>query len=151
MELEHAAFKGEHPDHPGWYEWRIPGETRFNQAVMGLTLIRLESGQAARIRMFPQEKHININDVVHGGIIMSLADMSMFAGVSLLLGKDLASAVTVEANVHFLGAGSPENPLDAVVEVVRETGRLVFVRGQVEQGENAVAAFSGIIRKIHKK
>ena len=40
--------------------------------------------------------------------------------------------------------------LDAVVEVLRETGRLMFLRGQVVQGEDddhIVAAFSGLIRK----
>jgi hypothetical protein len=40
-----------------------------------------------------------------------------------------------------------EEPLDSVVEVLRETGRMVFMRGQVEQGEHLVASFSGLVRK----
>ena len=42
----------------------------------------------------------------------------------------------------------PSEPLDAVTEIVRETGKLVFVRGMVEQTDHQVAAFSGIIRKF---
>jgi hypothetical protein len=41
-------------------------------------------------------------------------------------------------------------PLDALVEVMRETKRLVFLRGTVVQGagdEHLVSTFSGIVRK----
>jgi hypothetical protein len=41
-----------------------------------------------------------------------------------------------------------EEPLDALVSVLRETGRMLFVQGKVVQGESTVAGFSGIIRKI---
>ena len=41
-----------------------------------------------------------------------------------------------------------DEPLDAVVSILRETGRMIFVQGRIVQGENAVAGFSGIVRKI---
>jgi hypothetical protein len=37
--------------------------------------------------------------------------------------------------------------LDAVAEVLKETKRLVFLRGLVEQDDVMVAAFSATIRK----
>jgi hypothetical protein len=37
--------------------------------------------------------------------------------------------------------------MDAVAEVLKETNRLVFLRGIVEQGEHKVAAFAATIRK----
>ena len=49
-----------------------------------------------------------------------------------------------------IGAGRPGVPLEALVEVMRETRRLVFLRGTVVQGdgdEHLVASFSGIVRK----
>ena len=49
-----------------------------------------------------------------------------------------------------IGGGRLGEPLDAVVEQVRETGRLIFLRGMVVQGlndEHIVASFSGTIRK----
>ena len=52
-------------------------------------------------------------------------------------------AVTKKTSVPL-----PEDvPLDAEVELLRETRRLVFLRGMVLQGDNRVAAFSATIRK----
>lgn len=33
------------------------------------------------------------------------------------------------------------------MRVLRETGRLMFLRGEVVQGDTMVAAFSGVVRK----
>jgi uncharacterized protein (TIGR00369 family) len=141
-------LQGEHPDHPGWQEWRVPGEKRFNQAVLGLMLVRRDSDQQATVRIFPREMLVNLNDVVHGGAILALIDVAMFAGSSVLLGTNVARAVTVELTNHFLSPGDPARPLDAQVEVVRETGRMIFTRGRVVQEHDVVAAYSGILRKI---
>ena len=46
-----------------------------------------------------------------------------------------------------IGAGRVGMPLDAVCEVLRETRRLVFQRGIVEQDGHMVAAFNGTVRK----
>jgi acyl-coenzyme A thioesterase PaaI-like protein len=56
--------------------------------------------------------------------------------------------VTLELSTQFVGGGDPARPLDAVTEIVRETGSLVFVRGVVEQDADRIAAFSGIVRKF---
>ena len=141
-------MQGEHPDHPGWQEWRVPDGRRFNQSVIGLMLVRLDDTEHARVRMFPEMIHRNMNDVIHGGVILSLVDVSMFAGASLILGSSLERAVTVEVNNQFLTAGDPDRPLDAVVEVTKETGRMVFTRGLVVQEDDTVASFSGILRKL---
>jgi hypothetical protein len=34
------------------------------------------------------------------------------------------------------------------VEIVRETGRLLFVRGQVEQGDHIVLTYQSTLRKL---
>jgi len=54
-------------------------------------------------------------------------------------------------STQFVGGGDPARPLDAVTEVVRETGKLVFVRGMVEQEGDVVASFSGIVRKMQPR
>ena len=60
-------------------------------------------------------------------------------------------SVTLELSTQFTGAGQPDRPLDAVTEIVRETGSLVFVRGTVEQEEHVVASFSGIVKKMRAR
>ncbi|RXM14613.1 PaaI family thioesterase, partial [Citrobacter sp. AAK_AS5] len=83
-------------------------------------------------------------------ITLALIDISLFAAMRTLLEGDAGGSVTLELSSQFTGAGRLDAPLDAVVEVMRETRRLVFLRGTVVQGEqdeNLVATFSGIVRK----
>ena len=134
------------PEHPGWHEWRVPGA--FNLEVVGLLLVRDEGGGTARTRIFPAPQMGNVHGAIHGGIISAFADASLFAGPGVLTRQDLAASVTVELSVQFTGSGSMAEPLDALVTILRETGRMIFVQGRIVQGDNVVAGFSGIIRKI---
>nr|WP_246465503.1 PaaI family thioesterase [Novosphingobium jiangmenense] len=126
-------------------------ETRFNAQTMGRMLTRIEEGvdgtRRARLRMFPERRHSNLLEAVHGGVTLALIDISLFAAMRTLLSGDAAGSVTLDLSTQFIGAGRVGKPLDAVVEVLRETGRLVFLRGLVEQGNDTVAAFNGTIRK----
>ena len=60
---------------------------------------------------------------------------------------EAGTAVTLDLSVQFLGAGKADKPLDAVAELLKETRRLLFLRGLVEQDGEAIAAYSGTIRK----
>ena len=138
------------PDHPGWHTWNLADDTRFNAQTMGHMLVRKDSDSLCRVRMFPERRHTNLLDMVHGAITLALMDVALFASMRLLLGGDAGGSVTLELTSQFIGAGKPGVPLDAVVEVLRETKRLVFLRGTVVQGEAdevLVASFSGIVRK----
>ncbi len=138
------------PDHPGWHSWNLADDTRFNAQTMGHMLVRRESDAVCRVRMFPERRHTNLLDMVHGAVTLALMDVALFAAMRTLLNGDAAGSVTLELSSQFIGAGRPDVPLDAVVEVMRETRRLAFLRGTVVQGEAAevlVASFSGIVRK----
>jgi acyl-coenzyme A thioesterase PaaI-like protein len=134
------------PEHPGWHEWRVPGA--FNREVVGPLLVRDEGGGVARTRLFPAAHMGNVHGMIHGGIITALADATLFAGPGVLTGQDLGASVTIELSVQFTGAGSMDEPLDGLVSILRETGRMIFCQGKIVQGDNTVAGFSGIIRKI---
>ncbi|MCC6941390.1 MAG: PaaI family thioesterase [Novosphingobium sp.] len=142
-------------DHPGWFTWDLVDQTRFNTQTMGEMITRIETradgGKAARLRMFPEHRHSNLLAAVHGGITLALIDISLFAAMRTLTDGDAAGSVTLDLATQFIGAGQIGDPLDAVVEVLRETGRLVFLRGLVEQGDNTIAAFNGTIRKPTKR
>ena len=136
------------PDHPGWHRWELSDPSLFNPQVMGAMILRREGERRARLRLLETvRRHSNLHDNVHGGVILALVDIAMFAGTYVLAGADVAGAVTLDVNCQFIGAGRIGEPLDAVTELLRETRRLVFVRGTVEQGDVLVAAYSGTIRK----
>ena len=138
------------PDNPGWHRWELADDTRFNAQTMGRMLVRREGDRTCRVRMFPERKHSNLLDMVHGAVTLALVDIALFAAMRTLLDGNAGGSVTLELSSQFIGAGALGEPLDAVVEVMRETKRLVFMRGTVVQGEadeRLVASFSGIVRK----
>ena len=138
------------PDQPGWYTWDMQDNTRFNTQVMGPMMVRQE-GRKCRLRMMPEHKHTNLQDMIHGAITLSLIDISLFSAMHVLRESEAGMAVTLELSTQFIGAGKRSEPLDSVVEVLRETGRLMFLRGEVVQEDHLVAAFSGLVRKATPK
>ncbi len=135
------------PEHPGWHKWNMLDQERFNPQVMGKMLLRPEGEKSARLRMFPAKKHSNIIGTVHGGATVALVDIALFATTHVVTSADAAGAVTLDIECRFIGAGELGKPLDAVTEVLRETGRMIFMRGLVEQDGVLIAAYSGSIRK----
>ena len=138
------------PEHPGWHSWNLADDTRFNAQTMGNMLVRREGERVCRVRMFPERRHTNLLDMVHGAVTLALMDVALFAAIRTLLDGNAGGSLTLELSSQFIGAGQPGQPLDAVVEVLRETRRLVFLRGTVVQGEAdavLVASFSGLVRK----
>jgi len=116
--------------------------------VMGHLITRIDDDGKSHLRMFPERKHQNLQGIIHGAVTLSLIDISMFTTMHLIGSGNAGPSVTLELSTQFVGAGNPNTPLDAVNEIVRETGKLVFIRGQVVQGENVVASHSGIVRKM---
>jgi uncharacterized protein (TIGR00369 family) len=138
------------PDHPGWWTWDLPGDdTRFN-ATLGKLLVRGEGEGKARCRMFPDVRQSNLGNVVHGGAILTFVDMAMFAG-GYAAGANIGPSVTLDLSAQFLSPARLGEPLDATVEILRESGRMAVMRGLVEQGGETVAAWSGTLRKIARK
>jgi len=146
-----AAFdNGPDPDHPGWHRWELKDDSRFNGQVMGRMLVRVE-GSLVRTRMFPEHRHTNLLDIVHGAVTLGLMDISIFSCGHMLGLEGMAGSVTLDLSAQFIGGAAVDQPLDSVVEILRETNRLVFLRGIVEQGDNKVGAFSATIRKGRRR
>jgi len=116
--------------------------------VLGRLIARTEGDDICRVRIQPQVPlHSNNGGNIHGGVTLALIDISLFAAMQMLRGVDAGGSTTVDLSTQFIGAGDTSRPLDSVVEVLRETRRLGFLRGLVKQDDDVVAAFSGTIRK----
>ena len=136
------------PENPDWQRWRIVDAARFNEAVLGKQLVRQEGPQTARFRIQPQiPLHTNSAGHVHGAITLALIDVSLFGAMYVLGGLDAGRAVTLDLQNQFISSGDASRPLDSVVELLRETRRLVFLRGLVVQDDDIVASFTATIRK----
>lgn len=137
-------------DADGWHRWELREDGRFN-GVIGPMRVRVEGAEAerrVRVRIDATTAQANLADHVHGGATLTLIDNALFIGARLLGPLAHDRAVTCDLTTHFVGAGRIGEPLDCVVEVVRATGRTVFLRGLVEQGDQVVADFTGSMRKV---
>ncbi len=141
-----------HPDHPGWYHWKLRDPECYNSFLGPMIVRRGGDGvgeNIARVRMFPERQHRNLGDVVHGGTMMGFIDCALFAAMRVLEIGPSGFAVTLELQTHFIGAARLGEPLEAQVEVARETGRFLFLRGLVVQGDGTdnMASYTAIVKK----
>ncbi|ARS26593.1 PaaI family thioesterase [Sphingomonas sp. KC8] len=146
-----ALFTSEpDPGYPGWNRWELHDSGRFLD-TLGSVHVQPDVDGKARVRMVPGRQHSNMLNNVHGGAMLGFIDIALFAGAETCGAKAAGNAVTLDCNVQFLAGAVLDEPLDAVVEVLRETGRLIFVRGLVEQASGTIAAFSATLRKAGKR
>lgn len=139
------------PEHPGWLTWELSDPRRYNHQILGKMLVRAGEAGKAWVRMFPELRHSNLADNLHGGTVLGFIDVALF-GASRMFGLiDAGTAVTLDLSAQFIGAGKIDIPLDAEVELLRETGRLLFLRGLVVQGEARIASFAATIRKPNSR
>lgn len=146
--MTHPLFTYEDdPEHPGWHRWRFRDETRYN-AFLGPMLVRVE-GEVARVRIVPGRQHSNMRDRVHGGALLGFMDVALFAAARGFGVIGAGGAVTLDLAAQFIGAGALGEPLEARVELLRETGRMLFLRGLVVQdGQPVIASFTATLRKM---
>lgn len=131
----------------GWTRWGgKPG--RFGE-LLGGHWYRGGDG-AVELRADPEDRHLNNGGHLHGGYLMSIADQALFAIARPRLSAEIG-AVTLTFNSEFLGAGASGSPITATGEVLRETGKMLFIRGLLTQEGNAILAFSATLRKVPRK
>jgi len=128
----------------GWHRWREMDQGRF-QDLIGAVYFRARADGTMECRSATGRQHSNMQDMLHGGYIMAFVDQVLFAIAAPRLAG--LRAVTVTCTTDFLGAGKPGDDLFATGEVTRETGKMLFIRGMVEQG-GPVASFSAVLRKV---
>jgi uncharacterized protein (TIGR00369 family) len=134
------------PDHPGWYSWGDFDRGSF-AAATGRLLFRPEGRGRASTRMFVEDAHLNLGGSIHGGAVMSFIDMSMFAG-GRCAGMAEGHYVTLDLTTHFIARGEAGKPLDAEVQLVRQTRSLVFMQGVCSQDGEPRYSFTGTLKRI---
>jgi len=131
-------------DHAGWHRWHREPDGRF-ASLLGDFYFR-PGADGVECRMATDRRHSNGLGYLHGGFIMSFIDMAMFAFIVSQLEK--SAAVTLSCATDFLSAGKVGDPIEAHGEILKETGKMLFVRGLVTQGGQNVASFTGTMRKV---
>ena len=137
------------PDNDGWFSWGEFPRGSF-AAATGRLLFKPNGPGRALTRMFPTEAHVNMGGSLHGGAVMSFIDMSLFAG-GLCAGMARGHYVTLDLTTHFLARGMPGSPLEAEVELMRQTRSFAFMQGVVRQNGEPCYSFTGTLKRIRER
>ena len=96
---------------------------------------------AKTFAMRVDSRHMNRRGVLHGGMFMTLADLTF--GQAVWDATDKAPCVTLNMQTHFLKPVVEDDIIQVVPELVRRTRSLVFMRGDFKvEGEIVFAASS---------
>jgi len=127
----------------GW----VPLPTVRYSAAIGPIFTRREHGKVSAA-LLAQEHLGNDNlGIVHGGAMMTFADMAMGLGVGHATGS-AGLFVTAQLSVQFVAAANVGELITCQPEVVRKTSSLVFMRGLIMVGERVVASCDGIFKLL---
>jgi len=94
--------------------------------------------------------HLNAMGSLHGGMIMSFIDYTMFV-VCLEVIKE-QSFVTVSCSTEFLNPSIDDKIIYGNGEITQETKSMIFVKGKIFNNQSTtISTFSGILKKIRSK
>ena len=97
---------------------------------------------ARRFGFLAERRHLNINGMVHGGMIMTFADQAVgLTARSVNAGNRQATA---QLDTHFLSGVEEGEFVEARCRVLRETKMLLFMTGEFSVGTRPVATANGI-------
>jgi uncharacterized protein (TIGR00369 family) len=125
------------------------GENAGFRELVGTELSSTEEGRAV-VRVRAEERHLNPNGTVHGGVIYTLVDVSMAEALRTITGRD-ERPVTIEIKINYLEPGKP-GTLTSMARVRKGGKRLVIVEAEVaqedEDGDEIVALATGTYTRV---
>lgn len=120
--------------------WRCKTGGGFN-AALGSFWMR-GRGADREVGLIVEERHTNHAGRLHGGALMTFADIGLGSGAGDALGHKYC--VTAQLNVQFVSGAKVGEFVLCRPEVVRRSANLVFMRGLITAGDRAIASADGI-------
>lgn len=109
----------------------------------------LEPDDDPRVVLRVEEKHCNSSGITHGGLLMTMADLTLCMMARQGLKND--RVITVSLDCQFISAGEIGDFLVARAEVTRQGGSLVFVRGEIRAGERVLLTASAVTKRVKRE
>jgi uncharacterized protein (TIGR00369 family) len=105
-----------------------------------------KQGEILSLGMRAGGKHANGMGQVHGGVLLAYADYA--ATMLALSGVKNETCVTVSLTSDFLAAAAIGDWIEGSGEIVKRTGSLTFLRGQLAVEGDTVLSFQSVLRRI---
>ncbi|WP_411819451.1 PaaI family thioesterase [Hyphococcus formosus] len=105
-----------------------------------------DPGPKPGVGFFSKPHHANLAGVIHGGALMTLADISLWDICAREVG--FFRGLTVTMNSEFLGPGPIGAFIEATGEVTRAGRKLIFARGMVTSKGKPLLSYSGTLKRL---
>lgn len=115
---------------------------------VGPFCVRREASGLRSFAFVAQPKHANLIGVVHGGMLMTLADRAL--GVAAWDAAGGKPSVTVQFDMQFLSAVKMGEFAEMTPQLVRATRSLVFMRGDLTVGGRTAGAANGLWKILER-
>jgi uncharacterized protein (TIGR00369 family) len=89
-----------------------------------------------------EDRHMNCAGTVHGGMLMSLADIAMSRAARA--GTGAGNSSTVSLSCDFVGPGKLGDVIEARVRVTRRTRTIVFLSADIISAGRTLLVASGV-------
>lgn len=99
-------------------------------------------GEKASFGLLVQAQHSNTMGICHGGVLMTLADITAATGANLARGV-MSGSPTVHLSIDYISSARLGQWLQADVEQVSIKRRFGFCSGGIYNSAGVVARFSG--------
>ena len=106
-----------------------------------------KSDQGLGLGFVAKEKNCNGLNTVHGGVLMCFAD---YCATMLALSGVRENCATISFTSDFMAAAKLGDWVEGSGVVVKRTGSMTFLRGQLQVGEELVLTFQAVMRRLKK-
>lgn len=130
----------------GWISWSEDDFRGFLR-VVGPSFAKPLDERRARVVIATTAEHQNRLNALHGGFLAGFADHAYFAALAALGQPEQVAGVTTDLTMQYFAAGKVGPDLEAEVEILRETGRMIFMRLLLLQDGAPICSSSATIRK----
>lgn len=99
-------------------------------------------GAARRFLLIVDERHVNMRGIIHGGMLMTLADLAL--GQAVWDATDYAASVTVNMQSQFLKSAKKGDRIEVCPQISRRARALVFARGDFTVAGEVIFSASSV-------
>lgn len=135
------------PKTPPGEGWELIDDIGFLDLVGPIW--RRPVGKVYHYGFWAEPRHGNLNGVVQGGMMMTLADRGM--GRTVRMAYDDKPVATVHFSYDFIAPGLIGHFLELHPKITNQTGTLVFMESLVMDGDRMIGRANGVWKKLKAK
>ena len=104
------------------------------------------------IGLIVESRHCNNHlGTLHGGMVMTFADIALGSGAAKRLGEPRFNGVTASLNMQFVAVAHVGEFISCKPEVIHQGKQMFFMRGLIVTDKKIVASCEGIWKLLSRK